>query len=51
MRRPTFTSLMASVLFVALGCVAMRNPTPLLASAVFSAAVAILAAAVLLGYV
>ena len=53
MRRPTFTiaSLMVSVLFVALACVAMRNPTPLLASVVFSAAVAILAAAVLLACV
>ena len=51
MKRPTFTiaSLMVAVLFVAVGCMALRNPTPLMASAVFSLAVAILAAAVLLG--
>jgi hypothetical protein len=53
MKRPTFTiaSLMVAVLFVAVGCMALRGPTPLMASAVFSLAVAILAAAVLLACV
>ena len=53
MKRPTFTiaSLMVAVLFVAVGCMALRGPTPLMASVVFSAAVVVLAAAVLLACV
>jgi hypothetical protein len=53
MKRPTFTiaSLMVAVLFVAVGCMALRGPTPLMASMVFSAAVVVLAAAVLLACV
>jgi hypothetical protein len=52
-KRPTFTiaSLMVAVLFIAVGCMALRGPTPLMASVVFSLAVAILAGAVLLACV
>ena len=53
MKRPAFTiaSLMVAVLLVAVGCMALRGPTPVMASAVFSLTVAILAAAVLLACV
>ena len=53
MKRPTFTiaGLMAAILFVAVACMALRGPTPLMASVVFTFAVAILVAAVVLAFV
>ena len=49
MKRPTFTiaGLMTAVLFVAVACMALRGPMPLMASCVFTFTVMILAAAVL----
>lgn len=51
MKRPTITiaSLMVTVLFVAIGLVALRDPSPLTASVIFSLAVFILSVAALLG--
>jgi hypothetical protein len=51
MKRPVFSiaSLMVSILFVAMACMALSRPTPLVASAVFSVAVAIFSASALLG--
>jgi hypothetical protein len=38
MKRPNFTiaGLMTALLFVAVGCMALRGPTPLMASAAFT---------------
>lgn len=53
MKRPTFTiaGLMVAILLVAASFAALRRPTPLMASLVFSILVAILAIAILLTFV